>query len=88
MLIDDPNLREDTTAWYRRKGWASEMKLGQAMADVVLEHRPHTPEEEISAFVDCLNMLLDGTATFDKGKWGKQARGEISIRSVLISELP
>jgi hypothetical protein len=88
LLIDDECLKKDTTEWYRRKEWVSEMKLGQAMANIVLERRPDTPEEETSTFVDCLNLLLDGKVAFDKGSWSNLQRGNVSIRSVLISEQP
>lgn len=87
LEINDTELSGRVTEWYKRKGWIEPLKMGDRIARLVMEANPQMPAASVSVFVDCINVLLHGSAKFEIDSWFTRSRGTIIEKGVLLQVL-
>jgi hypothetical protein len=85
VLEHDPELLRQVRDRYGENGWLKERELGESMADVVLQTKPSTPEEEISRYVACCNLIFAGKVHFAAARWETTEKGSFKQRIVYIA---
>jgi hypothetical protein len=85
VLDHDPDLLRQIKDRYAENGWLKERELGESMADVVLQAKPSTPEEEISCYVACCNLIFAGKVHFAVSRWDTREEGSFKQRLVYIA---
>lgn len=88
LEINDMELSKRVTDWYKRKGWLEPLKMGEKISRMIIEANPQTPEASVSVFVDCINVLLHGSAEFRIDSWHDRSRGPIIEKGVILQILP
>ena len=84
LLLDDDVLRRQIDQRYLSNGWNGPVKLGKAMAQIVLTAQPATPSESITAFVACANILLGGKIRISIDRWGSHKLGNVDELYVVM----
>ncbi len=79
----EPDLTAEVSDWYDRKGWTQAKTIGSQMYNLLLTMRPIKPEDEITVFVTCANILFWNASFFEAG-WKTVLRGSVSLRIVNI----
>lgn len=85
VLDHDPDLLQQIKDRYERNGWLKEREIGESMAAVVLQAQPSSPEEEISCYVACCNLIFAGKVHFAVTGWDTREMGSFKQRLVYIA---
>jgi hypothetical protein len=88
LQLNDPDMVNRIVRWYKKKEWKKSLILGEKLVQVVLNSRPQTPKEEISVFLQCLNLLLRGAAKFELAEWKTETWGTFNQTLAIIKILP
>lgn len=86
--FDNPKLLSELTEFYRNKGWNDSIEIGKRLAQFVLKAKPHTPDEEIKVFLQCLNYILEGKARFVFSRVENRTLGRFTQRIAMIEVEP
>jgi hypothetical protein len=82
---DDPGIPERLAARYQASGWQRPLDTGRAMAELVINGRPDSPQREVDVFIACMNRLFKETAAFSVLGQTTQQRGAIHVLTVTVS---
>src|SRR5688572_11317336 len=82
---DDPVILERLAAHYLRSGWQGPLDTGRAMAELVTNSRPDSPQREVDVFLACMNRLFKETVAFSVLGQTTQPRGAVQVFVVTIS---
>ena len=88
LQLDDTDLLNQITQWYKRKGWTEALEMGGRLYQWISEVDPRRPEEIISVFVKCMNELHRGTARFELAQWEQVASVPFIQKGVVIRVSP
>jgi hypothetical protein len=88
LQLDSNSLLARIDEFYQRNGWTAERTLANRLFDLILNANPDTPEKEIKAFIECVNVLLQGRAQFRLKKWEEVKKGAFLEKAVVIQVLP
>jgi hypothetical protein len=83
--IDDPEIPEKLAARYVASGWQGPLDTGRALAEIVTNSRPDSPQRELDLFLVCMNRLFKDTAAFSVIGQTTQQRGAVQILTVTVS---
>jgi hypothetical protein len=82
--IDGAEMAERLAAHYLASGWQGPLDTGRAMADVVINGRPDSPERELDVFLACMNRLFKETVAFSVLGQTTQQRGAVRVFTVTV----
>jgi len=82
---DDPEIPEKLAARYVANGWQGPLDTGRAMAELVINSRPDSPQREVDVFLVCMNRLFKDSATFSVLGQTTQQRGAVRVVTVTVS---
>jgi hypothetical protein len=86
--IDDPVIPSRLGERYFANGWQRPLDTGRAMAELVTNSRPDSPQREVDVFLACINQLFNETAAFSVLTEVTQPRGAIQTLKVTVSVGP
>jgi len=88
LELNDLKLVNKITEWYISQGWIRPLKNGEKIEQIIIQENPQTPEASVAVFVECLNLLLQGSAYLKIKGWFERARGLIMEKVAIIQVLP
>lgn len=88
LLLDDDGLLERLTNYYRGRGWDRELKTARAMAEVVSEAGPSSPEEAVETFMRCLALIERSINVYELSGWETVTIGQHERRRVYLKVMP
>jgi len=77
LELNDKKLLNKLDQLYRKNRWDDSLNIGIDLANIIVKAKPKTPEQVLSAYVNCINRLLHGMASFKVTKRTSEKRGKI-----------
>ena len=76
LEVNDPALFHRLVALLERKQKQPGIEFGKQLTQIVINANPQSPEADIQALVDCLNILYEGKFRFEQHPWAYRQLGK------------
>lgn len=84
MNLADTNLLSEMRELYKTAGWTEALDKGMKMVSLAKATRPMTPESMVEVYINCLNILYAGEATFSLNRWVQKFEFLPNIRAAVL----